>query len=350
MKKYFLLLLLFVSCKSRSVPEEVFGDFAVRVELSSPETVIGDLVNPKHLAVSDSFVLFKEDTDSTTVALYDTSGNHITNFLWKGRGPGETTNTLDVSFYNDKVIQAFVYLESIYLYEIEKLLAGDGMPYMTYALSQGDYASSTMIQCGLDSLFYIGKNPEAEVNNTRFCLRDMRNDVLSVFGEYPKKDDKIAEVPEDDYSRPTAYQGRPLLKPDHTKIVVPYYYAVGFDVVDVKNQSVEYSKFYQYPGVECKYIPQIKATVVKSDEEKYRGFLDVCCSDNSVYFLFSSKKLGDPSCSEGRYVLKYSWEGKPECCYVLDSEVAYIAIDRDEKYLYVCRHDINGSTIDRYSL
>ena len=59
---------------------------------------------------------------------------------------------------------------------------------------------------------------------------------------------------------------------------------MGFDIVNRDERIVEYSNFYQYPGVECQYISQIKATAVKRNEEKYRGFLDSCCSDESIYF------------------------------------------------------------------
>ncbi len=353
MKKFwgFLSFLLLISCNEKPVADRnIFADFDVTVELSDPVTVVENLLNPDDLSICNSFMLFRENSDSTTVALFDTSGNHIINFLWKGRGPGETINTLDVSFYNDEIIQASVHPESVFLYDVKQLLSGVKMPDKVLSLDQGEYASSTIIRCAEDVLFYVGKDINNEVNNTRFCFRNMQDDALYPFGEYPEEDINIADFPQEDYSKQTAYQGRPVLKPDHTKIVVPYYYAVGFDIIDMNKRAVEYSNFYQYPGVECTYIPQIKASVVKRNPEKYRGFLDACCSDKSIYFLFSSKRMKDSSNAMGRYVLKYNWDGKSECCYVLDREIFSIAIDKDEQHLYVCSHDIEGGTIDRYLL
>lgn len=347
-----LLCILVVSCREKSVNyyKDVLEEFAQRVDLSSPATVIDGLVNPTGMSVSDSLILFREDTDSTTAVLYDTAGNHIVDFLWKGRGPGETMNTLDVSFYDDNTIQASVDPERLFLYKVDALLDGEKMPFKIHSLADGDYASATMIQCDEDLLFYVGKDPGNPVNNTRFCMRDMADGSLGIFGEFPEDDVIIRDFPDNGYSRQTAWQGRPLLKPDHTKVVVPYYYAVGFDIIDIVSREVEYSRFYQYPGVICNYMPQISTTVVKKDEEKYRGFPDVCCTDDAVYFLYSAKKLGDLGNSSGKYVLKFSWTGEPECCYVLDREVAGIAVDKDEEYLYVCVHDMAGGSIDRYEI
>lgn len=347
-----LLSMLSVSCREKSVNyyKDVLEEFAQQVALPSPVTVIDGLVNPAGLSVSDSFILFRENTDSTTAVLYDTDGNHIVGFLWKGRGPGETSNTLDVSFYDDNTIQASVDPERVFLYKVDALLAGNRMPYMIHSLAEGDYASATIIQCDDSLLFYVGKEPGNPVNETRFCLRDMRDGTLDAFGEFPEDDVIITEFPYDGYSRQTAWQGRPLLKPDHTKVVIPYYYAVGFDIVDIGSRKVECSSFYQYPGVICDYLPQLGTTVVKKDEGKYRGFPAACCTDDAVYFLYSAKKLGDLGNSSGKYVLKFNWAGEPECCYILDREVAGIAVDKNEKYLYVCVHDISGGSIDRYEL
>ena len=346
-----LFCVLLISCKEKDILfRDVLSDFDVVVELSAPKTIIDNLLNPVHLSVCNSLILFSEKTDSTTTVLYDTSGNHIINFLWKGRGPGETANTLDVSFYNDMIIQASVHPERIFLYDINQLLSGKQMPCGIHSLDAGDYASATILQCDDDVLFYVGKDPKSKINDNRFCIRDIKRNILYSFGRFPEEDIVISEFPEEDYSRQTAYQGRPVLKPDHTKIVVPYYYAVGFDIVNRDERIVECSNFYQYPGVECQYISQIKATAVKRNEEKYRGFLDACCSDESIYFLYSAKKLGDPGNVYGKYVLKYNWKGEPECCYILDREVVNIAIDKNEKYLYVCFHDIEGGSIERYSL
>lgn len=180
-----------------------------------------------------------------------------------------------------------------------------------------------------------------------FCIFENRN--LTV-GEYPAEDVSIEKFPTENNCKLNAYQGTPVLKPDRSKSVVTYYYAVGFDIIDLETLRLEQSLFYQYPQVEASYIPELKTHAIKRDMNSLRGFLDAWCSDDFIYFLYSGKTFSDPNHTAGKYILKYNWSGEPLCLYELDRDIACFALDKDETTLYAGLSEEESSRIICYSL
>ncbi len=344
---------VWVSC-STNAPKpatDLLTQFPKTVALSGAETAVSGLLAPDGIIVSDSLIYVTEFRNDPMLSLYSRSGKPIAQFLRKGRGPGETSNLLRTSSYNDTIVQVSVDPESVFLYDRNDLMQGNLLPYATYQLPKGNYAFSTILKYGKDDFLYSGKVSNTTHDcETRFCVYHAATDTIDTFGEYPTEDTEIDKLPAEDYSRVTAYQGEPILKPDHSKAAVMYFYAVGFDIVDLEKLAIETSVFYQYPRVEAAYIPQIKANAIRRNPDTLRGFLDGWCSDEHIYLLYSGKKFSEPDYSVGRYILQYDWNGKPICCYILDREVGCFASDKAESCIYAGFSDETGGCILRYGL
>lgn len=337
------------ACRS-SQPEhtEVLEAFTKQISLDNPATVVSGLSDPQNMVLMDSLLFIRESKNDPMLWAYGLSGECHASFLRKGRGPGETSNLLRICPCNKDTFQASVDPESTFVYRIDSVLNGGKLPAEQYHLPTGSFALSPVITCGEGRLLYIGR-VTGDANETRFCMYDTATEKIYPFGSYPAGDKEIAEYPADDYSKLTAYQGDISLKPDGTKAVVIYFYAVGLDILDLQRPEIETSVFYRYPQVELNYIPAVKANVVKREIDGYRGFKDVWCSDDHIYVLYTAKRFAE-AYNTGCHILKYDWKGNPLCMYRLDREVSCIALDREETRLYAAYADETEARIICYEM
>lgn len=308
-----------------------------------------DLPETSGIIVWDSLVILGGSANDPMISVYDVSGKLLAACLRKGRGPGETAQLLRLSPGDDATFQAAVDPESVFLYRFDSIAAGNRLPHRIYALPPGNHAFPAATHIGSGKLLYVGRQPR-DANSKRYCIFDTNAGTVRPFGDYPSDDRAIREYPTDDNSKLTAYQGFPVLKPDRSKAVVIFYYAEGFEILDVCDPGVRKSVFYQYPQVDLAYIPEFKIHVVKRREDSFRGFLNAWCSDNAIYVLHSGKRFSDPSYGTGRYILKYDWDGEPLCLYRLDRAVSCFALDETESFLFAVSSGEDAVELLRYRM
>lgn len=141
-----------------------------------------------------------------------------------------------------------------------------------------------------DGLFlYVGRNQDDGPNMHRFCIWQEETGKIETFGTYPADDRIIDKLPADDFSRPTAYQGTAELSPDRSKAVVTYYYAVGFDILDLPGRRISNSVFYQYPQVESVTIPQLKVGLCAECRSHSEAFW-IAVAIMSIFMCFTLQK------------------------------------------------------------
>jgi len=224
------------------------------------------------------------------------------------------------------------------------------MPTEIVHLKRGYIAHASIAKLDDEKLIYSGKDPYDErTNHTRFSIFNFLSDSVYCFGEYPSEDKEIDKIPSTGYNRLTAYQGNITVKPDKRKAVMIYYYAVGFDIIDITTQTIAISKMYQYPMVDLLTIPNTNIQGIKNNSESYRGFIDLFCNDYFIYVLYSDKTF-EENYREGRHILKYDWDGNPVCRYILSEEISSFTIDKYEKNLYATRNDEEFGYIIRYQM
>ena len=349
---YLILPLFCVSCNNAvHTVADVLDTFPCTVELNGRDTVIAQLLAPSDIIVSDSLLIVGEPQANPMVSLYDLSGRCLSRFLQKGRGPGETLNLMRVSLYSPSSIQAAVDPEAVYVYDMDELLKGEPLPQREYHFPADVHAFPSIAMCSDGLFLYVGRNQDDDGPNMhRFCIWQEGTGEIETFGTYPADDRIIDRLPADDFSRPTAYQGTAELSPDRSKAVVTYYYAVGFDILDLPGRRISNSVFYQYPQVESVTIPQLKVQAVRRVPESFRGFLDCCCNNEHIYVLYSAKKFSEADSNIGSYILKYDWAGTPLCIYKLDCPASCFTIDSEETVIYAAVQDENGASVVSYDM
>jgi hypothetical protein len=348
-----IFMVLLCSCKSKTVVVtkfDIFEDFDVTTDLTDYEIVTSDLLTPSRIVVLDSLVFASEWQSDPMIVCYDMETQTINRFLRKGRGPGEVSNLLRLYAGGDSTIQATVDPGGLFIYN-KADIRNAVMPDEIISLKEGYSAFNSIVKAGPGSVIFMGKDPEnTKSPKTRFCIYDLKTDRVHCFGEYPSRDENVKNIPAEDFSRQTAYQGDVVVRPDGSRAVAFYLYAVGFDIIDIKERTVVQSKFYQYPTVSSEYIPEIQANVIRRVPESYRGFINAFCSNDYIYFLYTDKTFGEADSTTGRHILKYDWDGNPVCHYVLDEEVNSFTMDKSEENLYATRIDENSGYLIRYKI
>lgn len=156
-----------------------------------------------------------------------------------------------------------------------------------------------------------------------------RNDSTVVYwGTFPEEDKM--EYPAFDESKQTAYQGNLFISPDCTKAAFVFYYAIGFDVLDLSGHTVRHF-IWKYPQVKIQYVDMLSVNLVKGADGWKRGFCDASVTDEHIYLLYNDAGTS--------YVLVYDWDGEPVKAYSFEEEVIKIFVEPTGTKLYTLSAD-----------
>lgn len=343
-------LLIAMSCSSGQIMQ-IENDFPVVCNLDDYEIIdIPDYIN--EFKTNGKYIVYrlssKLSDKEQQACLIDTRSNSKQYFIGYGRGPGETTNILDLSFYDEKTVLASVDPETIMLFDTDSLIGGKTAPVFTYRLANGQYAFPNIVKVS-NSVLYCGKNIEGADNSTNYCIEDIASGKIRYFGEFPDND-ITNSIPAHDFSRQTAYQTTIAVSPDKKHAVAYYFYMLGFDILDVETANISSSHVYSPLGVIVKYNEVLKANLVSRDPDALRGFLDAAVTERYIYLLTSLKKLGDDDYVSGREVYRYFWDGTPDKHFHLSIPTSSIAVSSDDKSLYAIKNDVNHDSLVKYKI
>lgn len=339
-----LTLAIGVICSCEESKKGILGDFNDTVNLSEDICVLNECIAPNHIVLVDTFLFYEEMEDRDLLRCLNLNTKDVKGFLSRGNGPDEALNVINLSSFlgNDNYLQAFISPEKIYLYDIKNMIDSNIRPIEIIKMCKGQYAYSSAFLINQNEMFYVGKKNESDT--CRYCVYDFLKDSLYSYGSFPREDLNCYEFPDTDSSKQLAYQGHFVISPNGKKIFFYFYYALGFEIVDVENHKIEYSKFYQYPDVRVNYIPELGINKLNRNQDSYRGFLDASVTEHFIYVLYAGKRFSEDY-SSGIHVLKYDWKGIPQAHYKLNVEVTSIAVDEKETFLYCTTNEENGRII-----
>ena len=329
MKKIFICMIICVvgtSCSQKDVMPSILNDFPEIIHLSDGIVLIDDyMFEPYGIQVSDSLLFaYSSSSGLDQVKITDLRTMRDISFLKKGRGPGEATHVNGIQVVNDSL---FVNVEPrmIYLYSIEDIIAGQYQPNYVYHGISGEFVHNDFFLCE-------EKNLSDDKNSTMFQLNNISG-TTEYFGDFIGSD---IDYPEHDYTKQTAFQGKLYLAPSRSKAIFVYYYAIGYDIIDLETLEVSHH-IWKAPQVDVKYVEQIGANFVFEKTDREVGFHEGAATYDCIYLLYIT---GDSS-----YVLEYDWSGSARKQYKITSKVDRFFIDNDGKCIYaLC--PING----KYSL
>lgn len=342
-----LLISTLLSCGNKMQPINLSDlDKVQTISLFEPRIIAKGFINPSDIISFDTLIFISDRYSEDMIQVYSIDGQYIRGLLKSGRGPGESTNLLKLFNGFGNNICACVANETIYMYDIGDILAGKSQPYRTIKLPNGHNAYSS-IAITESELLYVGRNPtDIKENKTLYCSYNYINNETRYFGSLPAIDPNVDNYPTNDFTIQTIYQGEPMCRPDGNKLVVPYYYSLGFEIIDISDNKVETSKLYTVPDVDIIEIPELCYNVVKRKENSLVGFLDIRCTQDYFYLLYSGKNFGHPTYNQGNIILKYDWKGCLQKKYILDREIySFCLSDNEDYFICICRNNLDSSVL-----
>lgn len=343
-----MVIAILLSCSSGQQKSQLESDFASAEHLNEYEMLDAtDYID--RLEVKGDYIVFKISNRPQQACLVNTATDRKVYFLTEGRGPGETTNLIDISFFDERTVQASVDPESIMLFDVDSLLAGKTMPEFVYRLSEGQCAFPNITKISEHEVLYCGKSRGYTDNPTNFCIESVETGMIKGLGIFP--DDEITKsIPTEDYSLQTAYQAKVRPSPDKDRAVAFYFYALGFEILDTKASTVISSRMYSPLGAKVAYNEVMNANFITRDPEALRGFLDVAVTEEYIYLLASLKRFCDDNYNKGQEVYRYSWDGTPDKHFQLALPTSSIAVSADDKTLYAIKNESDYDAVVMYKI
>ncbi len=333
MTKYVLLMLTLTvfGCTANNNKQknsDCLAAFKSEITLNDGLVLIDSILyEPTNIAMFDSLVVYSTPNTEAHLTLQNHKTKNSCTWLKVGRAGNEIVNFMGMTKYNDSIIQVNAAPSDLLYYNVKDIIKGNTNPLEVVKFEHQPF--STAIRLNDTMICFQGLNIENTTANTRYCTKDIKNGVTKYWGEYPSGDTEFDKIPSNDFSRLTAYQNC-MIYNHHKGLAVSYFYmAVGFEIVNPKQNEIIMSRFYQYPMVDIEYISQFNLNFVRTKPESKRGFLDAAIIDSSIYFLYSDKTFGNKDSRQGRYILRYDWEGNPIRKYLLPYDVTSFTVAGD---------------------
>lgn len=176
-----------------------------------------------------------------------------------GRGPGEAIHVNSIALSGD-TLNVEAEPEMTLQYRIDRIPETLLKPFNVIehpgVLGRGE----------MTAFLHNYDDPE---NSTMYASIPRNDSTVVFWGKFPEGDKM--EYPAFDESKQTAYQGHLVISPDCTKAVFVFYYAIGFDVLDLGEHTVRHF-FWKHPQVNIQYIDMLSVNLVKGTDGWQRGF------------------------------------------------------------------------------
>lgn len=341
MKKSFFTLTIFVqllvSCISKNSEDNLDKLFKTVVQLNDGEEK--KLVDFKGgfpvTIIDDSLILFQQIKIEKVFVLYSlNNGNLKLRFGLKGNGPGELLGVGSLWFSkncNSFIVHDFT-RNLLYTFPLDSLIYKPTFLAKYKPVIENNQGTIYSLAPINDTLLFCSGAFERGV----YKFYNLKNNVLfGSYGQYP--------ITEETKSIPnrllgTAHQGHLYSNLDGQKLINVAYFYGGIDFLEYKNGALETKKSYVFHPVKFKTISfpngNTSTAFIKSNR---LGFVSTAFTKEYIYLLYSgrSPKESGNDCTFGRKIYKFDWDGIPIRCYELNRDAGSIAIDSEDKFLYV---------------
>lgn len=289
----------------------------------SPDMTVEGIIDsePFGFAVRDSIAFFYSSMMGEDQLLaVNMNDNKRYTALKIGRGPGEAIHVNSIALSGD-TLNVEAEPEMTLQYRIDRIPETLLKPFNVIehpgVLGRGE----------MTAFLHNYDDPE---NSTMYASIPRNDSTVVFWGKFPEGDKM--EYPAFDESKQTAYQGHLVISPDCTKAVFVFYYAIGFDVLDLGEHTVRHF-FWKHPQVNIQYIDMLSVNLVKGTDGWQRGFCDAGVTDKHIYLLYKN--------TDASFVLVYDWDGEPVKAYSFEEEVIKIFVEPTGTKLYTLSIDEN---------
>ena len=141
--------------------------------------------------------------------------------------------------------------------------------------------------------------------------------------------------------------GQQKFCPDGTRVVATIDDGCALAIFSCSDEGMEEIAMLKYYPPKFKPINNPYQPMTTSKDSKM-GFVDVCCSEDYIFALYSGKIFGEDIFSShyGGHVFVYDWEGNPIKHYKLEKDLFTIEIDESNGILYGIGNDSEGCILE----
>ncbi len=332
----FILICVGFSCSTDS-GRSVLNDFDNTINLELNVTPIesielGELLD---MVSFDSVLIVNEVFKEKIFKCFDVNNGHlVSNFVNRGKGPGEIIFPGLISAFNDSVFSMYdankkqliyfnvnVILSEFYQFEkVVNIDLPDLVIFQSFPLND-----SLMIFTGI-------------FNEGKYCLFNSISGKTIIDVEFPVGE----EYQEDNnHIKSMAHQGEIAIKPDKIKFVFVCRNGY-FDICSVSQNGLFLEKRKLYYLSEYKVIGN--GTVAHSSKAAY-AFHSVEVTDNYIYMIYSGRTQGEFGSEyvAGNNILVYDWNGNPVVNFRTDQYLHRMTLDRNNLIIYgYCINSVTG--------
>ncbi len=318
------LTFFFISCRDNADSIVFHSERESRFEIISDELYL-NLANDIFLHDSCLFLVAYNQTDNTTLQIYDKAGNKLRGAVRYGRGPGETQALMQTHIEGNELVY-FFYGKTL-RYDISSLAGNHNTP--KFSLADVDVPVSADFVCQLDEgaqLVVSGESP-------RVVLRDSLGNVQSEYDIFPVKDETMARM----VSLFSYYE----VSHDNSKLVAATSMGVVLEIFSIEEDSIKVASSGNYVEPDFDVIPGS----YDFNERTVMGFNDVFATNDRIYAVYDGEV--NPYWNDGdrqtfTKIAVFDWEGNPIELIRTDYSIDKICFSEAENTIYAAVKDHDG--------
>lgn len=308
---FVITMLLLASCSSKkySNESEVFSwnDFQSEVSLKGKTlTFDDDVMMPFSIQVFDSVLVTLEPTNDRICQLFNlNTGKKIGGRIGSGEGPNEMIMPMFVS--NGKGIQLIdMASATVYQYDLKNFLSEDS-PNPLLKLKLSESVDSEMQMLGEHYLGY----------------QYSKEDLLYLFNKQGQKIKSFAGFPDGEIDSPNEQRAdmyqMGYISNGKDRVAITYYMTDVIEIFDAEGKLIRHLQG-----------PENFEYEIGKD-----AFFSPKNADDSFFVLYNGRNRNEKdhnsSCSK---LLSFSWDGTPECVYILDDPIFTFCVDKQKGKIY----------------
>lgn len=345
MKNVFIFLcVLYIlgGCADQQKPG-VKKDIAIKSEilvfrqerkLSSSGVKLNTRLNdPIQLVMADSLLLIGDFGEELVKVVDPVSGKEINSICRKGRGPGEFSERIKITYNKqDHAINIFeVQVKTLAQFPISQVLNWENDSVKKIHLDKPFIQQ--VIKCNDSLLVGVG------MLEKRYALFNSDGKSMSVKYDYPELSGK--NWPYD--LKSIAYQNDLVVNSTGSRFAEASLYCDNIEFFAVRGTDIDKIKEYQSYSPDLDNRSSGDMRMLHPKEDTKFGYLDICEQRKHVYCLYSGKTIkasrGKGGPFQGSTIRVFDFDGNPVISYKLDHDVFKFTVDSQERTIYAIVHN-----------
>jgi len=306
-------------------------DFEEVVELTGEKLNIkNSLMNPIEIILFDSLLFLKNDITNPSVDVISlNSGETISSFCKRGRGPGELVSPFCIQFVEtgkEIMVQDFA-AKKVVFYDLNLILSNASQKY-THSVSFSDSVRVRKVALIEGGIFFC--NLLGHEDGYMNCILNSDGELVRFLDKYPKVD-----VPFNPIVGANIFGPRIGTFPSLDKIIMPYMHS---DLISIYSSSG--NKIIEFKGPYYKELDLIYKNGRTSLTSQNNCTYNLPCANNKSFMIPYDGTKYKYAHSPAYHIFHFDFDGSLLQHFKLDQSVTNIAVDWENRIIYGINKDL----------